>query len=95
MEGDLGRNDHPWDEDCQKAWEQLKVYLASLPTLRQSQEGEPLVLYLAVTEKAVSSVLVKEEGPKQWPVYYVSKSLHGAEVRYPLLQKAIYALVLA
>ncbi len=32
---------------------------------------------------------------EQWPVYYVSKSLHGAEVRYPLLQKAIYALVLA
>ncbi|WP_271039623.1 reverse transcriptase domain-containing protein [Agrobacterium sp. ST15.13.040] len=95
MEGDLGRNNHPWDEDCQKAWEELKVYLASLPTLRQPREGEPLVLYLAVTEKAVSSVLIKEEGPKQWPVYYVSKSLHGAEVRYPLLQKAIYALVLA
>ncbi|WP_369010891.1 RNase H-like domain-containing protein [Escherichia coli] len=52
-------------------------------------------MYLTVTEKAVSSVLVKEEGAKQWPIYYVSKSLHGAEIRYPLLQKAIYALVLA
>ncbi|WP_248786424.1 reverse transcriptase family protein, partial [Escherichia coli] len=57
IEGNLRRNDHPWDEDCQKAWEEHKVYLASLPTLRQPQEGEPLVLYLAVTKKAVSSVL--------------------------------------
>ncbi len=37
---------------------------------------------------------MKEEGGRQCPVYYVSKSLYGAEVWYPLLQKAIYALVL-
>ncbi len=53
------------------------------------------MLYLAVAEKALSSVLIKEEGAVQWPVYYVSKYLRGAEIRYPLLQKAIYALVLA
>ena len=30
----------------------------------------------------------------QWPVYYVSKSLHEAEVRYLPLEKAILAIVL-
>ena len=30
----------------------------------------------------------------QWPIYYVSKSLHEAEVRYLPLEKAILAIVL-
>ena len=30
----------------------------------------------------------------QWPVYYVSKSLHETEVRYLPLEKAILAIVL-
>ncbi len=87
--------EHPWTEDCQKAWDDLKSYLTHLPTLRQPMEREPLILYLTISKKVVRSVLVKEEGGRQWSIYYVSKSLHGAEVRYPILQTAIYALVLA
>ncbi|WP_248789483.1 hypothetical protein, partial [Escherichia coli] len=33
-ENNLGNNDHPWNEDCQKAWEELKVYLTRQPTLQ-------------------------------------------------------------
>lgn len=46
-----------------------------------------LQLYLAVSEHAVSAVLVREEGKKQLPIYYVSKSLHDAETRYSHLDK--------
>ena len=43
---------------------------------------------------AVSLILIRVDCGIQWPVYYVSKSLHEAEVRYLPLEKAILAIVL-
>ena len=42
---------------------------------------------------AVSAALVKEEDKVQKPVYYTSWALHGAEERYPLMEKLAFALV--
>ena len=42
---------------------------------------------------AVSLVLIRVDSDIQRPVYYVSKSLHEAEVRYLPLKKAILAVV--
>ena len=41
----------------------------------------------------VSLVLIQGDSGIQRPVYYVSKSLHEAEVRYLPLEKAILAMV--
>jgi len=50
-------------------------------------------LYFAVTERAVSSVLVQEQDQDQRPIYFVSKVLQGPEVRYQALEKAALAVV--
>ena len=42
---------------------------------------------------AVSLVLIRVDCGVQRPFYYVSKSLHEAEVRYLPLEKAILAVV--
>ena len=42
---------------------------------------------------AISLVLIRIDGGMQRPVYYVSKSLHEAKVRYLPLEKAILAVV--
>ena len=42
---------------------------------------------------AVSLVLIRVDSGIQWLVYYVSKSLHEAEVCYLPLKKAILAVV--
>ena len=42
---------------------------------------------------AISLVLIRIDGGIQRPVYYVSKSLHEADVRYLPLEKAILAIV--
>ena len=55
--------------------------------------GEELFLYLAVTPHAVSSALIREEQKIQKPVYYTSKALRGAEERYPLIKKLVFALI--
>ncbi|XP_057790809.1 uncharacterized protein LOC131007914 [Salvia miltiorrhiza] len=53
----------------------------------------PTCVYLAVSDTAVSAVLVREEEGKQSPIYYVSKSLLDAETRYSQLEKLALALV--
>jgi ribonuclease HI len=40
-------------------------------------------------------VLVREESGKQRPMYFTSKVLHGAEERYPRIEKLAYALVIS
>ena len=50
---------------------------------------EVLFAYIVVAPHAVSLVLIRIDSGRQRPVYYVSKSLHEAKVRYLPLEKAI------
>ncbi|XP_077215791.1 uncharacterized protein LOC143850422 [Tasmannia lanceolata] len=60
-----------------------------------SESGEELLLYLSVSPTALAAVLVREEHSQQKPIYYVSKVLHDAEIRYQRIEKLAYALVVA
>ncbi|XP_070014684.1 uncharacterized protein [Nicotiana sylvestris] len=58
----LKKRDHfEWNEECQQALRNLKTYLSNLPLLAKSKVGEKLLLYLVVSEVAVSAFLVREE----------------------------------
>uniref|UniRef100_A0A2N9HHE1 Uncharacterized protein n=1 Tax=Fagus sylvatica TaxID=28930 RepID=A0A2N9HHE1_FAGSY len=83
-----------WTEECQHAFEELKVYLSSPPLLSPSKTGEELYLYLAVSSSAVSSALIREEERVQKPVYYTSRALKGAEERYSNMEKLAFALLI-
>ena len=61
-----------WTDQCQKAFQDLKVYLTTAPLLSPSIPGKELYLYLVVSSHAVSSALIREEGKAQKPVYYTS-----------------------
>ncbi|KAL0448334.1 UNVERIFIED_CONTAM: hypothetical protein Slati_1389800 [Sesamum latifolium] len=54
---------------------------------------EKLYIYLAVSENAISSVLLREEQKEQRPVYYVRRMLQVAEKRYIQIEKLALALV--
>ncbi|CAA0835316.1 Unknown protein, partial [Striga hermonthica] len=84
-----------WTEECQKALISIKETLASLPTLQKLRPEEMLFLYLGVSDSAISAVLIREERMLQSPVYYISKALHDAELRYPPMEKLAFALVIA
>ena len=71
----------------------LKEYLANPPVLCKSKPSTPLRLYFAVTDRAISSVLVQEQDQVQKPIYFVSKVLQGPEVRYQAVEKAALAVV--
>lgn len=82
-----------WFEDCALAFQQLKEYLSRPPIMSSPEVDEVLFAYIVVGPHAVSLVLIRVDNSIQWPVYYVSKSLHETEVRYLPLEKAILAVL--
>ena len=82
-----------WTEECARAFQQLKDYLAWPPIMSSPEPDEVLFAYIAVAPYAVSLVLIRVDNGIQRPVYYVSKSLHETKVRYLPLEKAILAVV--
>ncbi|XP_073137071.1 uncharacterized protein [Henckelia pumila] len=83
-----------WNEESEKAFQDLKTYLKQLPVLNKPIPGEELFLYLAVTPRAASSVLVRKDGANHQPVYFVSHVLKGAELNYLTQEKLALALVI-
>jgi hypothetical protein len=49
-----------WIEEAERAFQELKQHLVSLPILVAPEPGEPLYLYIAAAVEAVSMVLVVE-----------------------------------
>ncbi|KAK4856809.1 hypothetical protein QYF36_021535 [Acer negundo] len=84
-----------WNDNCEKALQDLKTYLKSPPLLSKPKDNKTLFIYLTVSNTAVNAVLVREEENNQHPVYYVSKTLLDAETRYSRLEKLALALVVA
>ena len=73
----------------------MKAYLSSPSLLSKVEKGDPLSLYVSVTEETISAVLVKDVEGQQHPVYYVKRCLNNAETRYSLSEKLILSVVLA
>ena len=75
------------------AFQQLKEYLSRPPIMSSPKVDEVLFAYLAVASYAISFVLIQVDSGIQQPIYYVTKSLHEAEVCYLPLEKAILVVV--
>ena len=83
-----------WSEDCTVAFQQLKEYLLRPPIMFSPATDEVLYAYITVAPHAVSLVLLRKDNNLQRLVYYVSKSLPEAEIRYSPLEKAILAMAM-
>ena len=81
-----------WNEECERAFQDLKEYLTRAPMLATPKPGEDLFMYLSVSDHAVSAVLLRDQGMQQ-PVYYISKTMIDAEIKYLPLEKLVLALV--
>jgi hypothetical protein len=88
-----------WGLDQQKAFEELKQYLIELTTLTPPSSGAPFLLYVAISQAAVSAALVQEKQDgqvkKQTPVYFVSEVLSLSKRNYIELEKVLYVVLMA
>ena len=84
-----------WTNEYGEALAKLKEYLMKPPLLSPSVMGEKLYLYLAVSNTAVSSALIREERNVQKPIYYTNQAFQGAKANYPRMEKIAFALLVA
>ena len=73
--------------------------LASTPILASPLSKEPMLLYIAATNRVVSAVVVVEREKEgklvQRPVYYLSEVLSSSKKNYPHYQKMTYGVYMA
>jgi len=68
-------NRFTWTHECEEAFLKLKEYLANPSVLCKPLPGTPLRLYFAVTNRAISKVIMEEQDQAQRPIYFVRKVL--------------------
>jgi hypothetical protein len=89
-----------WTPEAEEALGNLKALLTSAPILVPPAAGKALLIYVAATTQVVSVAIVverREEGhalPVQRPVYFISEVLSETKIRYPQIQKLLYAVIL-
>jgi ribonuclease HI len=89
-----------WTPEAEEALGNLKALLTNAPILVPPATGEALLIYVAATNQVVSAAIVverREEGHAlllQRPVYFISEVLSETKIRYPQIQKLLYAVIL-
>ena len=88
-----------WTPQADAAFHDLKKMLSSAPILASPLPKEPMLLYIAATNRVVSAVVVveRDEGSDkvQRPVYYLSEVLSSSRQNYPQYQKMAYGVYMA
>ncbi|CAM5079113.1 unnamed protein product [Natator depressus] len=83
-----------WTQECQKAFNQVKVTLMSDPVLRAPDFDKPFLVTTDASERGVEAVLM-QEGPDQefHPVVFLSKKLSERESHWLISEKECYSIV--
>lgn len=83
-----------WAQECQDAFEDLKLMLTNAPVLRRPDSSLTYILHTDWSPHAIGAVLAQigEDG-KEHPVAYGSRMLRGAELRYAPTQGECFAVV--
>ncbi|KAI0494874.1 hypothetical protein KFK09_025020 [Dendrobium nobile] len=85
-----------WDKNCQEAFESIKRYLTNPPVLAAPIPGKPLILYTTALDESLGALLAQEnEEGKENALYYLSRRLIPAELKYPAMEKQCLALIFA
>jgi hypothetical protein len=94
------KEDRTLTSEAEEALGNLKTLLTNAPILVPPAAGEALLIYVAATTQVVSAAVVverREEGhtlPIQRPIYFISEVLSKTKIRYPQIQKLLYAVIM-
>nr|KYP36662.1 Retrovirus-related Pol polyprotein from transposon opus [Cajanus cajan] len=85
-----------WKEEHQKAFEEIKAYLAHPPVIAPPSKGRQLKLYVLANDSTIVGMLAQDDNNGiERVIYYLSRMLVGVEIRYTPLEKLCLSLYFA
>ena len=86
-------NMYRWNEDCQKAFEELKHRLITAPILAHPDFSKEMMLITDASTKGISAVLSQIQDGQERVIAYASRSLTPAERKYTTTEHECLAVV--
>jgi len=85
-----------WDNACQQAFEEIKRYLTHPPVLIAPVSGKTFLIHLQAMNHYLEALLAQNNDQEhEQAIYYLSRTMIGAEHRYNPIEKECLALVFA
>ncbi len=84
-----------FDEDCKKAFKELKKKLVSAPIIQAPDWSKPFELMCDASDYAVGAVLGQKDGRASHVICYASMTLNQAQRNYTTTEKEMLAVVFA
>ena len=82
-----------WTDECQEAFEKLKVALTTAPVLAMPDEEGKFTLDTDASNFAIGAVLSQVQGGQERVVAYASRKLSKAEANYSTTRKELLSVV--
>ncbi|KAG7528251.1 Reverse transcriptase domain [Arabidopsis suecica] len=84
-----------FDEECMRAFHMIKEALVSAPIVQAPNWDHPFEIMCDASDYAVGAVLGQKIDKKLHVIYYASRTLDDAQVRYATTEKELLAVVFA
>jgi hypothetical protein len=81
-----------WGAEQQRAFEEIKEYLARPPVLLPPQRDRSFYIYLSVGDISIASAVVQLYDSKENVVFYLSRRMLDTETRYHEMEKLCLCL---
>ena len=76
-----------WDDRCQRSFEELKLFLMTVPIVRSPNWQLPFEVMCDASDFAIGAILGQKEDGKPYVIYYASKMLNKAPRNYTTTEK--------
>jgi len=88
-----GKKEWKWEEEHQKAFEELKEKITSQPVLSLPRREGKFRVETDVSGHAIGGVLSQEQDGKWKPIAFLSRTMQPAEQNYEIYNKELLAIV--
>lgn len=82
-----------WSNQCQQAFEQLKIIIASEPILRQPNWDVIFHVHVDASGVALGSILAQPDDKLDFPVYFASQIFSKAEQGYSTTERETLGII--
>ena len=84
-----------WTPKCNEAFLQLKKLLTIVPILKGPDWSIPFHIHTNASDYVVGAILGQKPTNLENAIYYISRTLHGPELNYTVIEKELLTIVYA